>query len=216
LLHKNTLNIEQSRSIFKEFKCTTFTILKQTWFWLISLHWIRLNHGLNILKTNATLLLITLKLNFKGAKMKQMKKILSAAIALAAKKHDGQFDIGGEPYILHPLTVMNLLNTDDDELKIIAVLHDIIEDTDVTFDHLIEMGMTERIIKGIRALTKIPGQSTEEYLAGIKANIDAIRVKLCDLRHNMDITRLKKLTEKSIARLEKYHAMYIELKSISK
>lgn len=140
--------------------------------------------------------------------------MLANAIALASEKHKGQFDKGGMPYILHPLRVMHYLKSDDLELMAIAVLHDVIEDTDVTFEDLKNLGMSERVIAGVKALTKIPGQTPEEYLAVIKDNIDAIKVKLADLRHNMDARRLKGVTEKDRARLDKYAKMYYALKDL--
>jgi hypothetical protein len=72
---------------------------------------------------------------------------------------------------------------------------------------------SERVIAGIRALTKQPGQTYEEYKAGVFASEDAMRVKLADLRHNTDIRRLKGVTEKDIARMAKYHMFYMEIKS---
>jgi hypothetical protein len=75
-------------------------------------------------------------------------------------------------------------------------------------------GFTPRVVEGIRALTKVPGETHDEYLAKIKANRDAIRVKLPDLRHNSDIRRLKGVTEKDIKRIAKYHSMYLELKEL--
>jgi (p)ppGpp synthase/HD superfamily hydrolase len=144
-----------------------------------------------------------------------MKHLLANAIALAAEKHKGQFDRAGMPYILHPLKVMHYLKNDEDlELMAIAVLHDVVEDCGVTFDDLRNIGMTERVIAGDRALTKMPGQSPEEYLDGIKANPDAIKVKLADLRHNMDARRLKGVSDKDQARMDKYCKMYQELKGL--
>lgn len=143
-----------------------------------------------------------------------MKNMLATAISLAADKHKGQFDKGGMPYILHPLKVMHYLKTDDLELMCIAVLHDIVEDCDVTYADLKELGMSDRVILGISALTKVRGQTADEYLVHIKLNKDAIRVKLADLRHNSDIRRLKGVTEKDQKRLDKYCKMYNELKDL--
>ena len=143
-----------------------------------------------------------------------MKTLLANAIALASEKHKGQFDKGGMPYILHPLKVMHYLKSDDLELMAMAVLHDVVEDTTVTFQDLRVLGMSERVIIGVKALTKMPGQTAEEYLAGIKANPDAIKVKMCDLRHNMDARRLKGISSKDQARLDKYCKMYWELKNL--
>ena len=141
-----------------------------------------------------------------------MKSLLAKAIALASEKHMGQFDKGGMPYILHPLKVMHYLKSDDMELMSIAVMHDVVEDTDVTFKDLEDMGFTPRVISALRLVTKMPGQTHKEYVDGIKSNPDAIAVKLADLRHNSDIRRLKGITEKDVARMKKYNTMYLELK----
>lgn len=140
-----------------------------------------------------------------------MKNVLATAIALAADRHKNQFDKGGMPYILHPLKVMHYLKSDDPELMAIAVLHDVVEDTPTTFKELKELGMTDRIIDALRLLTKQPGQAYEEYVEGIKTNVDAVRVKLADLRHNTDTRRLKGITPKDHARMEKYNKMHWDL-----
>jgi (p)ppGpp synthase/HD superfamily hydrolase len=143
-----------------------------------------------------------------------MKKLLAKALALSADKHSGQFDKGGMPYFLHCSKVMYLIKSDDLELMCIAVMHDLMEDTDVTSHDLYTMGFTERVVEGVRALTKKPGQSYEEYLAIIKSNPDAIKVKLSDLRHNSDIRRLKGITDRDVVRMKKYHQMYLDLKDL--
>lgn len=136
-------------------------------------------------------------------------------LVLATIKFDGKFDKGGLPYIMHCLTVMHKLRTKDQELMAMAAGHDLIEDTDVTYDVLRnEFKFSERIIAGIRAMTRLPGQTDQEYLDQIKANPDAIRVKLADLQHNSDIRRLKGITEKDLKRMQKYHWMYMELKDL--
>lgn len=137
-----------------------------------------------------------------------MQQMLNNAIALAAKYHDGQFDKGGKPYILHVMKVMHYLKSDDEELNCIAVLHDIVEDTKCEYNHLRAAGMSERVIDGVKRLTKYKEQPADEYLAGILASRDAMLVKSCDLRHNMDIRRLKGVSEKDSKRLDKYAKMY--------
>ena len=145
-----------------------------------------------------------------------MKKgeLLSKMLHIATNAHHGQFDRGGNPYILHPLKVMHYLKTEDEELMCIALGHDVIEDTDVTYADLREAGITERVIEGIRALTKQPGQTYEEYKAGVFANVDAMKVKMADLRHNTDIRRLKGVTDKDIARIAKYQKFYLEIRDL--
>lgn len=138
-------------------------------------------------------------------------ELLSKMLLIATNAHHGQFDRGGNPYILHPIKVMHYVKSEDEELQCIALGHDVIEDTDVTYKDLKEAGFTDRIINGIRALTKVPGQTYDEYKEGVFANVDAMKVKLADLRHNTDVRRLKGVTEKDIARMEKYHRFYLEI-----
>lgn len=138
-------------------------------------------------------------------------ELLSKMLHIVTNAHHGQFDRGGNPYILHPIKVMHYIKSEDEELQCIALGHDVIEDTDVTYRDLKEAGMTDRIINGIRALTKVPGQTYDEYKEGVFGNVDAMKVKLADLRHNTDVRRLKGVSEKDIARMEKYHRFYLEI-----
>lgn len=138
------------------------------------------------------------------------KKMLSRAIQIATKLHHDQYDRGGNPYILHVFEVMRRLRSDDEELNCIAILHDIIEDTPITYSELSEdYGFSPRVIDAIYALSKRPGQSEQEYLMAIVDNYDAIRVKMCDLQHNMDVSRLARApTKNDHDRVAKYTRMY--------
>lgn len=138
-------------------------------------------------------------------------ELLSKMIVLATNRHAGQFDKGGKPYILHPLAVMHLMDDADEEQQCIAVGHDAVEDCGVTYTELRDLGFTDRIIEGIRCLTKIPGESYDEYKEKVKSNPDAITVKLADLTHNTRIERLKGVTPKDMARMERYFNFYMEL-----
>ena len=144
-----------------------------------------------------------------------MKKgeLLGRVLVLATNAHAGQFDRGGKPYILHPLKVMHYLKSDDEELQCMALLHDVVEDTKTTWDDLTAIGCTERVINGVKALTKMPGESYDQYKQRVFANEDAMKVKMADLRHNTDIRRLKGVTEKDIIRMEKYNRFYLELQA---
>lgn len=147
-----------------------------------------------------------------------MKKgqYLSNMLQMATQRHDGQFDRGGMPYILHCLKVMHYCHSEDEELLCIALGHDLIEDTFATeqegIDLLRSRGFSERIIHGIICLTKYCGEEYDQYKAKVMSNKDAIIVKMADLRHNSDIRRLKGIREKDIERIERYHAFYLELK----
>ena len=140
-------------------------------------------------------------------------EMLSNMILLATNAHAGQFDKGGMPYILHALKVMHYTKSDDEEIQCIAVGHDVIEDTKTTYVDLKNAGMSDRVVAGIRALTKLPGQTLEEYKEGVFANRDAMVVKMADLRHNTDVRRLKGVTDKDIARMVKYHQFYLEIEA---
>lgn len=140
-------------------------------------------------------------------------EMLDKMLVIVTNAHHGQFDRGGNPYILHPLKVMHYIKSTDEELMCIALGHDVIEDTKVTYKDLRDAGISERVIKGISCLTKQPGQTYEEYKDAVCSNIDAMRVKMADLRHNTDIRRLKGVTEKDIARIAKYQMFYMELKA---
>lgn len=144
-----------------------------------------------------------------------MKKgeMLSAAIHLATNAHHGQFDKGGSPYILHVLRVMSLLKDSDEELQSIAVLHDVVEDTKTTYTDLALAGMSARVIAGVKALTKQRGQSYQEYKSEVLNSLDAMRVKLCDLRHNTDFRRLRGVSESDVARMAKYMQFYNEIET---
>jgi (p)ppGpp synthase/HD superfamily hydrolase len=146
----------------------------------------------------------------------QFKKgeLLNKMLVFATNKHAGQFDKGGSPYILHPIAVMNILGNVDEELRCIAIGHDVVEDCGVSYAELREMGFTERIINGIACLTKVPGETYEEYKAKVKSNADSVKVKIADLTHNTRIDRLKGVSEKDVTRMEKYFKFYVELVSL--
>ena len=145
--------------------------------------------------------------------------MLSKMLLLATNRHDGQFDKGGNPYILHPLKVMHYLKTDDEELMCIALGHDIVEDTfksvEDGVDTLRYNGFTDRVIDGILALTKFPRETFEDYKARVMNNLDAVKVKKADLRHNSDIRRLKGIRARDIERIENYHRFYLELDELT-
>ena len=96
------------------------------------------------------------------------------------------------------------LRTSDDELMAIAVLHDVVEDCGVSFDDLRTFGMTERVISGVRALTRQNGETYDQFIERLAGDRDALLVKREDLRDNSDLTRLKGVTEKDVARMQKY------------
>jgi (p)ppGpp synthase/HD superfamily hydrolase len=127
---------------------------------------------------------------------------LTKAILIATGKHDGQYDKGGNPYILHPLRLM--LKAENDTDRIVAVLHDVIEDTDYTIRDLLADGFEQEIIDALDCLTKRKGETYDEFIQRIKPNALAKAVKLLDLKDNMDITRIENPDQKDYDRLKKY------------
>ncbi len=139
---------------------------------------------------------------------------LGTAIALASKGFEHKTDKGGEPYILHCLRVMNHLHTKDKELQSIAVLHDCVEDGVCTVEDLVHMKFSQRVIFAVILLTHDKKDSYEDYIKKIATNEDARQVKLCDLRDNSNIMRLKGLTKKDFDRMAKYHTSYTYLSKV--
>jgi (p)ppGpp synthase/HD superfamily hydrolase len=144
--------------------------------------------------------------------MRNQQKLLAKAIALAAMEHEGQLDRGGYPYILHCMTVMHKVKSSEPEVKQIAIMHDLMEDTSVNAALLHSLGFSSRVLTALQLLTHNKGDSYQEYIDGIATCRDAILVKLADLRHNSDFTRLKGVTEKDLARMQKYQKAYVQLK----
>lgn len=124
------------------------------------------------------------------------------AINLAYKKHQNQFDKAGVPYIFHPYHLAENMETED--RCIIALLHDLIEDTDTTFEDLEKLGFSKYVISVLKLLTHEKNIDYYEYIKNLSVNKDAIIVKLADLKHNSDLSRLPKITQKDKDRFEKY------------
>ena len=124
------------------------------------------------------------------------------AYKIAKKAHLGQVDKAGEDYIKHPEKVASFVKTDEE--KVVAYLHDVIEDTELTLEDLNEYGFSKEVIEAVDIITKKRGEDYQSYLNSVKKNKLARAVKLADLRHNSDLTRLTKVTEKDIKRKEKY------------
>ena len=131
-----------------------------------------------------------------------MNELLERAIKLAQKYHEGQFDKGGHPYIEHPLRVMN--GVESIEEKVLAVLHDVLEDCDVSSVELIKEGIPEYLVEKLEILCKGKNEKYFDYIDRIKDNSLTIKVKLSDLNDNMNLERLKKVTDTDLKRLEKY------------
>lgn len=128
---------------------------------------------------------------------------LDKAISIAIKAHSGQLDKAGQPYILHPLRLMLKFQSNDE--MIVAILHDVVEDSSVTIEDLKDYGFSEVIIKSIDSLTKRSSENYDDFIRRVSNNNLAKLIKVEDIRDNLDLTRLELITEKDLARVEKYH-----------
>ena len=138
---------------------------------------------------------------------------LERAIEIATEAHRGQFDKAGNDYIQHPLRVMAAGKTTDE--KIVGVLHDVVEDTDWTFEQLAAEGFSSEVIEALRCVTKLSdSEPYDKFIARIKINKLAVAVKLNDLTDNMDIRRLPYLSDKDVKRLKKYLKAYKQLMGV--
>ncbi|MEG4206606.1 GTP pyrophosphokinase [Microcoleus sp. Pol7_A1] len=135
--------------------------------------------------------------------------LLQRAIAIAAKAHDGQVDKAGNPYLDHPLFVME--NVNSLEQKIVAVLHDAVEDSELTLEQLRSEGFPEVLVSAIAAITKIEGEAYATYLERVIANPIALPVKIADVTHNLDISRIANPTEADFQRIAKYKKVLSQL-----
>ncbi len=141
--------------------------------------------------------------------MKDFETLLALAITIANQAHAGQLDKAGKPYISHPLTVMAQMDTL--ESKIVAVLHDAIEDSHLKIEELAQRGFPVLITDAIAAITKSNDEIYADYILRVKANAIALKVKIADVTHNMDISRISNPTAKDFQRLEKYRKVLMEL-----
>ena len=134
---------------------------------------------------------------------------LEKSIIIAAQAHQGQEDKGGDPYILHPLKMMFRMTSDTE--RMVAILHDVVEDTDWTFDDLEEEGFPAEVLEAVDCLTRRDGESYEEFIKRVNTNPIARQVKIADLEDNMDIKRISNLTCKDMKRFMKYHQAWFAL-----
>ena len=128
---------------------------------------------------------------------------LERAIQIAVKAHAGFRDKGGNPYIVHPIAVMMRCETNNE--KIVAILHDVVEDSEWTFDALRDEGFSEKVVEALKAVTKVSkDEDYDNFIQRCSNNKIGRIVKIADLRDNLDITRMGELSEKDIKRVNKY------------
>lgn len=137
---------------------------------------------------------------------------LERAIAIAAQAHAAQRDKAGDPYILHPLRVMLRMSTPAE--RIVAVLHDVVEDSDWTLDALRAAGFGPAIVDAVDALTRRDEETYDAFVRRAGRDLLARRIKFADLEDNMNLTRIAAPTDRDNARLERYRRAYAILESL--
>jgi len=142
--------------------------------------------------------------------------MLARAISIVAVAFDGDFDKGGTPYVLHCLHVMDKVGKKSDgdaELMAIAAMHDLFEDkSSWNAERLVSEGFSDRVIDGVSTMTHEPSESYDDYITRITKNKDTVMVKMADIKHNSDPTRMKGLRVKDLDRIVTYHKAYAILK----
>ncbi|MBQ0000569.1 MAG: HD domain-containing protein [Clostridiales bacterium] len=141
------------------------------------------------------------------------ESLVRKAEQIAAAAHEGQYDEAGVPYIEHPRFVAGLLG--NNELKVIALLHDVMEDTDVTEQELRPI-FGDRITDALLLMTRDKSEDYSIYIERLSHNELSRKVKLADLTHNMDMNRMKVITDKELERNHKYHKAYDFLMEIER
>jgi (p)ppGpp synthase/HD superfamily hydrolase len=131
-----------------------------------------------------------------------VKPTLEDAIQLAVQAHQGQRDRYGQPYILHPLRVMGRLHDETD--RIVAVLHDVVEDTTWTFEELRRSGYSDEILEALDGVTRREGETYDAFVDRSAGNAISRRVKLADLEDNMEVRRMIEVRPEDAERLGRY------------
>ena len=129
-------------------------------------------------------------------------ELTKKALKLCFDAHKEQTDKSGTPYVFHPFHLAEQMT--DEATTVVALLHDVVEDTNITFENLKDQGFGVEIINALKLLTHDKNTPYMEYVGEIKKNKIATAVKLADLKHNSDLTRLDVVDEKALKRKDKY------------
>ena len=132
--------------------------------------------------------------------------IIEMSLQIALRAYAGKTDKAGREYILHPLRVMAKMKTDEEMSA--ALLHDVLEDSDITAEELLAEGIPAEVVEAVRCLSKNEGEDYMDFVARAKKNRLAARVKIADIEDNIDVLRLASLNESDLARIQRYHAAW--------
>lgn len=135
--------------------------------------------------------------------------LIEKSLAIALRAYAGNKDKAGETYILHPLRLMHRMASDEE--MAVALLHDVLEDSHITAQGLLDEGIPTRVVATVEDLTKQNGENYDDFIARVAENELALKIKLADIEDNLNVLRLKSLTEKDFKRVVKYHRAWNRL-----
>lgn len=135
--------------------------------------------------------------------------IVEKSLKIALKAYSGKKDKAGKIYILHPLRIMAKMESDDE--RSVALLHDVIEDSDYTSCDLLNEGIPAHIVEAVQTLTSVEGESYDLFVDRVLKNRLATKIKIADIEDNINILRLNSVTEKDLERISKYHKAWVKL-----
>ena len=139
--------------------------------------------------------------------------IIEKSLEIALRAYAGRKDKAGKTYILHPLRLMNQMVSDEEMAT--ALLHDVIEDSDITAEDMLREGISETVVDAVICLTRRGGETYDDFIARVSQNDLALKVKIADIEDNINVLRLNRLTEKDLDRIAKYHSAWKKLKQRS-
>lgn len=132
--------------------------------------------------------------------------LIDKSLAIALRAHTGVVDKAGRAYILHPIRIMTKMTTDIE--MSVALLHDVIEDSDITAADLLNEGIPDEVVTAVLCLTKQADEAYQDFILRAKQNPIARKVKIADIEDNLNVLRISNLTDKDLARIAKYHAAW--------
>ena len=139
--------------------------------------------------------------------------LIEKSLGIALKAHSGQKDKAGKTYILHPLRIMSKMGTEHE--MAVALLHDVIEDSDYTSEDLQREGIPSDVVEAVKLLSKVDGESYDQFIDRVIKNPLASKVKIADIEDNINILRLESVGEKDFERVAKYHRAWKKLQGKS-
>ena len=139
--------------------------------------------------------------------------VVEKSLQIALKAYAGQRDKAGKAYILHPIRIM--LQMDSDYEMAVALLHDVVEDSNCSGNDLLAEGIPPDVVDAVLALSKRDGETYDQFIDRVAGNALAVKVKLADIEDNINVLRLDSVGDKDLERVAKYHKAWKKLKELS-